>query len=86
MSNNFISFFSDLANLITLEIENLNESGAIVTNITCNNAASNITALTLLGARISRIGDLKVTIDPKNCLGEEICVILDTCHLMKLVR
>ena len=81
-----LSCFSDLANLISLAIENLNESGIIVTNLTCDNAASNISALTILGARISCLNDLKVTLNQKNCLGEPIYVILDTCHLMKLVR
>ena len=64
----------------------LNETGVIVTNVTCDNAASNITALTLLGAKLSKFEELKVTLNLENMLQVPIFVILDTCHLMKLVR
>ena len=64
----------------------LNETGVRVTNVTCDNAASNITALTLLGAKLSKLKELKVTLNLENTLQVPIFVILDTCHLMKLVR
>ena len=76
----------DLANLISLGVEYVNQTGVVITNITCDNATSNITALTLLGAKLSRYEDLKVTIDIQNTMNIPIFVIMDACHLVKLVR
>ena len=42
---------------------NTKKTITVITNITCDNATSNVTALTLLGAKLSRYEDLKVTID-----------------------
>ena len=43
----------ELANLVTIGLDYLNEIGCIVTNLTSDNASSNITMLRLLGAKIT---------------------------------
>ena len=83
---NLMLFFSELANLVTLAIEYLNDTKIIVTNITADNAQSNITMFSLLGAKLNDAENLKVTLDLVNALGEPICVIQDVSHLMKIVR
>ena len=74
------------ANLLTLAISYLNEMGAVVTNITCDNAASNLATIRLLGANISSHVNLKTSLDLHNVMDIPILVILDPCHILKLVR
>lgn len=81
-----LSIFSELSNLVELCIEAINSTNAVVTNITCDNNASNIAMLQLLGAKVSNAEDLKTFVNLKNVIDEEIYVILDTSHLIKLVR
>ena len=59
-----------------------NAANVILTNLCCDNAASNTAALHLLGAALLDCEHLKVTIDKMN----GIFVVLDTSHLIKLVR
>lgn len=76
----------DLVNLVSLAIDFLNESGVVVTNLTCDNAASNISMLNMLGASVSDHCKIKCSLDAVNILGIPILVVLDPCHLLKLVR
>lgn len=74
------------ANLLTLAISYVNETGALLTNITCDNAATNLSSLRLLGANVSNHLNLKVSLDLTNVMNIPILVVLDPCHILKLVR
>ena len=63
----------------------LNDIGAVLTSVTCDNTQVNITMLNCLGANISD-HEMKVTLSDKNCKNGPIFVMLDTAHLIKLVR
>jgi len=67
-----------------LAVKELNETGVVVTNICCDNAASNISMLNKLGAKMIDPENLKPTIDLTNAEGESIFVVLDTSHLIKV--
>jgi hypothetical protein len=72
--------------LLGLAIDHLNDTDVILTNLCCDNAASNTAALNMLGAALLDADQLKVTIDKTNIIGEPIFVVLDTSHLIKLAR
>ena len=55
-------------------------------NIVSDNATSNISMFNHLGAKISDPDNLKVTIEIRNILGEYIVVVIDTSHVIKLIR
>jgi hypothetical protein len=57
-----------------------------LTNLCCDNAASNTAALNLLGAALLDPEKLKVSIDKVNAAGEPIFIVLDPSHLIKLAR
>jgi hypothetical protein len=71
---------------VELAIKYLNETGIVVTNITADNAATNVAMFNFLGARLTNADNLKVTLDLENSVGEPICVIIDPSHVIKLVR
>ena len=77
--------FSDRAKLVEIAIERLNQTGVVITSITCDNTQVNITMLNNLGAKITA-KDMKVTLNKKNCDNKPIFVIMDVSHLIKLVR
>ena len=79
------SLFSDRAKLVKNAIEKLNQTGVVITSITCDNTQVNITMLNNLGARISA-NNMKVTLDKKNSENKPIFVIMDVAHLIKLIR
>ena len=64
----------------------VNPTKVILTNVVCDNAASNIAALQILGAKLSYHDNLKPHLDVTNACGEKIYVVLDTSHLIKLAR
>ncbi len=74
------------ANLLSLATSYLSETGAIITNITCDNAATNLATIRLLGGNVSSHTNLKISLDLLNVLNIPILVILDPCHILKLVR
>ncbi len=45
--------FPELANLVDLAVKCVNETGTVITNITTDNATSNVAMLNLLGARLT---------------------------------
>jgi hypothetical protein len=57
-----------------------------LTNLCCENAASNTAALNLLGAALLDTEKLKMNIDKVNAVGEPIFIVLDPSHLIKLAR
>ena len=69
-----------------LTIENLNRTGAVLVNIVSDNATSNLSMFEHLGAKLTNPDSLKVTLDEKNVLDEHILTIIDTSHLIKLIR
>jgi hypothetical protein len=74
------------ANLLTLATSYVNETGAIITNITCDNAASNLATIRLLGGIVSNPTNIKPFLDLRNVIDIPILIILDPCHILKLVR
>ena len=78
-------FISELASLAETCIDKINETGAVLMSLTCDNPSSNWSMLNHLGANISYKA-LKVSLDKKNVLGIPVFVTLDACHLIKLVR
>jgi hypothetical protein len=54
------------ANLLTLAASYLNETGAVLTNITCDNAASNLSAIRLLSGNVNIHTNLKPFLDLQN--------------------
>ena len=76
----------DQANLISIAISLLNETKVVITNITCDNAASNLSSIRILGGSVNDYRKLKCSIDIRNVLNIPIFVILDPCHILKLVR
>lgn len=75
----------ELSSLAGECINRINDTGAVVVDLTCDNPASNWAMLEDLGARINH-REMKVSINKKNILGIPIFVTLDACHLMKLLR
>ena len=80
-----VFFVSELASLVQTAIEKVNETGAVIISITCDNPAVNHSMLNQLGANIS-YRDLKCSLNYMNVMNIPILVTLDACHLFKLVR
>ena len=76
---------SELSSLVDECIVRINETGAVVVNLTCDNPATNWAMLENLGAKIN-YRKMKTTLSKKNVIGIPIFVTLDACHLMKLLR
>ena len=51
-----------------------------------DNATSNISMFNHLRAKISDPDNLKVTIEIRNIFGEFILIVIDTSHVIKLIR
>ena len=76
----------DLASLVRLAVVYLNETGAILLNLTMDNAATNVSMINILGANVSCYSKLRISTQERNILNIPILVILDPCHVLKLVR
>lgn len=75
---------TERANVIQQVLAALHEVGAIVINITMDGTASNISTAQCLGANIAA-RDLKpYFIHPQT--KEKVYIILDACHMIKLIR
>ena len=72
------------ANLISLAIEHINLTGAILCSLTCDNTNENIATYTELGANCKTPGSFSSSIDKLNCIGSSIHVFLDNPHCVKL--
>lgn len=73
------------ANLINICIGKCYDSGADVVAVTFDGCPSNLAAANLLGCDLSTPNNLKTTFLHPEC-GIEVAVILDPCHMIKLVR
>jgi hypothetical protein len=74
------------ANLLTLATSYVYETGAIITNITCDNVASNLAITCLLGDIVCNPMNIKPSLDLQYVIDIPILIILDPCHILKLVR
>jgi hypothetical protein len=74
------------SNVLALATSYLSETGVIITNITCDNAAANLAAIRLLGGNVSQHTNLKTSIDLQNVMGIPLLVILDPCHAAWTLR
>ena len=72
------------ANLISLAIDKINETGAVLLSLTCDNTNENIGTYTELGANCKTPGSFKSTITKTNSLNYPIHIFLDNPHCIKL--
>lgn len=72
---------SVLSQLIKTVILKLNEVKMVVHNVTCDGPSTNIGALKLLGCELPEKPFFKLP-----SIEHNICVTLDTCHMVKLCR
>ena len=75
----------DRANLMRKAIEQVNNTGAVITNIACDNPRVNLSMLKHLGAVLDP-DNLNPKLSIKNVLGLYILAMPDTPHLIKLTR
>ena len=76
---------SELASLVQTAIEKVNETGAVILSLTCDNPSVNHSMLNHLGANLSH-KNLKCSLNCMNVLNIPIVATPDACHLMKLLR
>ena len=70
---------------MTIAVEQLNEAGVVVVNVTCDNPTTNWSMLQGLGASL-RASNLNVKLKLYNTLGLPIYAIPDAVHCLKLAR
>jgi len=75
----------DRANLINICLQRLYEVGVTVLCITCDGAASNVAMFAELGAKMSP-DDLQPWFTHPGDNTRKIYVLLDVCHMLKLLR
>lgn len=73
------------ANLIKICLEKCNEVGAIVASLTFDGCSANFGAVEILGCKLSDVNDMK-TYFAHPSTGEKVCIFIDPCHVIKLVR
>ena len=76
---------SERANLVKLCLEKLHDVGVIVTSLTCDGPSFHFTMLTELGAQVQPPNLQAYFFHPLD-LSKKIYVLLDVCHMLKLVR
>lgn len=76
---------SEKADLLGKCLEFVHESGVIVTSITFDGAPTNLAMAEKLGANFKDIANLKTTFKHP-ITDEDVFIILDPCHMIKLVR
>ena len=74
-----------MGNLVTIAVEQLNEVGVVIVNLTCDNPTTNWSMLHGLGANL-KANNLKVNLSLENTLGLPIYSIPDVVHCLKLAR
>ena len=67
-------------------VEKLNDTGIILTNITCDNPLVNVSMMQKLGANFDDIDNMKVSLDVLNSANKNIYSTFDAVHLLKLIR
>ncbi|CAB3232291.1 unnamed protein product [Arctia plantaginis] len=73
------------ANLISTCISKCYDSGVDVVAVTFDGCPSNLAAANLLGCNLNTPNNLKTTFLHAEC-SIEVAVVLDPCHMIKLVR
>lgn len=73
------------ANLINICLEKCHEAGVTVTNLTFDGCATNLKAAEILGCRLTDLHCIK-THFPHPLTSEKVCIFLDPCHTIKLIR
>ena len=73
------------ASIMIKAIDHVNQTGAVITNITCDNPPSNLKMLKHLGASLDP-ENLDPRLKFKNVLDKYILAMPDTPHLLKLTR
>jgi len=76
---------ADRANLVKQCVCRLHDLHIIVTSITCDGASSNLAMFRDLGA-VMNMEDLKPWFPHPNNGEHNICILLDVCHMLKLLR
>ena len=76
---------SERANLVKLCLEKLHDVGVIVTSLTCDGPSFHFTMLTELGAQVQP-PNLQAYFFHPLYPSKGIYVLLDVCHMLKLVR
>ncbi|CAB3222380.1 unnamed protein product [Arctia plantaginis] len=73
------------ANLIKICLEKCHEVGVTVANLTFDGCAANFKAAEILGCQLSDVNNLKTYfLHPST--SEKICIFIDPCHVIKLIR
>ena len=77
---------SERANLVNVAIKKLFDTGVRVISLTCDGPSCHFTMLSSLGANISNPSNLKTYFQHPLDRSKRVHVILDICHMLKLVR
>lgn len=75
------------ANLLEIKIclQKCHEVGVIVLSLTFDGCSANFDAAEILGCKLSDVSIMK-TYFPHPCTGENVCIFIDPCHVIKLIR
>lgn len=76
---------SEKANLVNKCLEFLHESKIVVTSLTFDGAASNVSMIKKLGANVSNFNNIK-SYFKHPVTQEKVFILYDPCHMIKLVR
>lgn len=73
------------ANLITTCLHKCYDAGVTVVSMTFDGCPANLSAAEILGCKLTNPNDL-VTHFPHPSTQEKVCIFLDPCHVIKLIR
>ncbi|CAH2109301.1 unnamed protein product [Euphydryas editha] len=73
------------ANLIKICLHKCHEVGVTVANLTFDGCATNLKAAEILGCQLTNLNNIK-THFPHPSTSEKVCIFLDPCHVIKLIR
>ena len=73
----------DRKQIIEKTVDSINQTGAIIVNLVCDNSRVNIKTLKLLGMNYTA-SNQTTALDLFNCVGKRIFALLDVPHLLKI--
>lgn len=73
------------ANLIEIALKKCHDVGVKVASLTFDGCKTNINCMKVLGCKLDNHADMKTTFKHP-CADYEVAVLLDACHMVKLVR
>jgi hypothetical protein len=76
---------SERANLVSLCLQKLHDVGVNVVSLTFDGCSANIAMATTLGASVN-VNDVKPSFPHPSDPTMRVCVMLDACHMLKLIR